>query len=96
MELNKKHLVKIVYDGTSESNMPIHLVIPGSLHVKRGDAVTFIAENTDVILYIPNAPDLFENIKQKSLIISVPKGEESETFLIKESVEQGQYFPYAG
>jgi len=58
------------------------LVIPGEIHVKRGDGVRFNAVNTDISLFMPRK-DILESSESHSIRIRSIKSGHSKTLKVR-------------
>ncbi len=80
VEVNDKHLEK-------------SFVVPGHLHVKNNETITFKAVNTNAHYIFPNGEVLFSDENDDFRNIIVEDGSEA-TFTISDNAPKGNY-PYA-
>lgn len=90
----RNYLVQFIFDEKIQYEKYIHVVQPGHQYVHAGETIQFAPRNTDVIIFIPNAKDLFVGIDNDYIVITLTVNDPPPTFTIKH-VKNKRVFPYA-
>ena len=90
----RNYLVQFIFDEEIRDEKYRQVVQPGHQYVHADDTIQFAPRNTDVIIFIPNAKDLFVGIDKDYLIIPLAMNDPPPAFTIKH-VKNRRIFPYA-
>ena len=90
----RNYLVQFIFDEEKRDERYRQVVQPCHTYVHADDTIQFAPRNTDVIIFIPNAKDLFVGIDTDYHIIKLAMNDQLPAFTIKH-VKNKRIFPYA-
>jgi len=94
MANQRNYLIQYIHDPQSHLEKFPHSAQPGHQYVRAGDTIQFAPRNTDVIIIVPNADQLFQGQKNNYLVLPLAENQLSQPFTIK-AAENQNVFPYA-
>ncbi len=91
-----QRIIRIVNDHSQKFRSHRNLVLPPIQILNYDDQVIFEAVDTDVVVIVPNADELFGlDSSEKNLIIEIPAGDFSDEWTIDKGATLNRVYPYA-
>lgn len=91
---SRNYLIQFIFDEKIQYEKFPQVTQPGHQYVHGEDTIQFAPRNTDTIIFIPNAKDLFVDIDDDYIVIPLAVNDPPQTFTIKHA-ENKRIFPYA-